>query len=77
MLIIFIVSFVGGFISVFIGDTDFNYRTVVADPLESFIMMLLFQPLFTALGVTILSNYYQCAMRSGYVTDEKSNDHTN
>ncbi len=39
------------------------YNQVVNQAIQTVIVVFVFQPLFTVLGVTILSNYYQHALR--------------
>ena len=40
------------------------YEQVVGQPIMSVALLFIFQPLFTVLGVTVLSNYFQYAMQN-------------
>lgn len=45
------------------------YNQVIAQQFETILNIFFFQPIFTVLGVTILSNYYQHALRRKPVSD--------
>jgi hypothetical protein len=63
-------GFVSGVLAVTVFNTDSveplfkgAYTQVISQQFQVIIGVLFFQPLFTVLGVTILSNYYQHALR--------------
>ncbi len=74
VLLLFGVSILVGIISAFVAAGVFGtgsvdpflkgaYNQVVNQAIQTVIVVFVFQPLFTVLGVTILSNYYQHALR--------------
>ncbi len=74
ILVLFVVVFFAAFIGAAIGQTLFGtsdvdpflkgaYNQVVNQAFQTVIVVFFFQPLFTVLGVTILSNFYQHALR--------------
>jgi len=70
-LLSLIAGFVGGALTPFffvnMGDSSFikgAYSQAVVQPIQTVLTTFIFQPLFTVLGVTVLSNYYQHALRS-------------
>ena len=74
ILVLIGIGFVAAFVGAVIGQILFvtsdvdpflkgAYNQVVNQAFQTVIVIFFFQPLFTVLGVTILSNFYQHALR--------------